>query len=70
MEKQKTRSEIEEKYKWDLTTIFKSDEDWCKELESVKQELENVTNYKGNIINSSKNLYTYLIESDKLERRL
>lgn len=70
MEKQKTRSEIEEKYKWDLTTIFKTDEDWSNELENVKQELENVTNYKGNIINSSKNLYTYLIESDKLERRL
>ena len=70
MEKQRTREEIEEKYKWDLTTIYKSDEEFNKELKNVKEELEKVTNYKGNIINSSKNLYTYLTESDALERRL
>ena len=54
MEKQRTRDEIEEKYKWDLTTIYKSDEEFNKELKNVKEELEKVTNYKGNIINSSK----------------
>lgn len=70
MEKQKTRDEIEEKYKWDLTTIYKTDKEFNDELENVKKELEKVNNYKGNIINSSKNLYTYLTESDKLERRL
>ena len=70
MEKQKTRDEIEEKYKWDLTTIYKSDEEFKKELDDIKKELEKVKEYKGNIINSSKNLYTYLTESDKLERRL
>ena len=70
MEKQKTRNEIDEKYKWDLTTIYKTDEDFKKELQEVKKDLEKVTEYKGNIINSSKNLYTYLTESDKLERRL
>ncbi len=70
MEKQRTRDEIEEKYKWDLTTIYKSDEEFNKELKNVKEELEKVTNYKGNIVNSSKNLYTYLTESDALERRL
>ena len=32
MEKQKTRSEIEEQYKWDLTTIYKSDELWYEDL--------------------------------------
>jgi len=70
MEKQRIRDEIEEKYKWDLTTIYKSDEEFNKELKNVKEELEKVTNYKGNIVNSSKNLYTYLTESDALERRL
>ena len=70
MEKQRTRDEIEEKYKWDLTTIYKSDEEFNKELKSVKEKIEKVINYKGNIVNSSKNLYTYLTESDALERRL
>ncbi len=70
MEKQRKRDEIEEKYKWDLTTIYKSDEEFKTELEKVKKELEKVKDYKGNIVNSSKNLYTYLTESDTLERRL
>ena len=29
MEKQKTRDLIDDKYKWDLTTIYKIDEDCC-----------------------------------------
>ena len=70
MEKQRTRDEIEEKYKWDLTTIYKTIDEFNNELESVKKDLGTISNYKGNIVNSSKNLYTYLVESDKLERRL
>ena len=42
MEKQKTRDEIEEKYKWDLTTIYKSDEEFKNELDKVKKELEKI----------------------------
>ena len=70
MEKQRTRDEIEEKYKWDLTTIYKTIDEFNNELESVKKDLGTINDYKGNIVNSSKNLYTYLVESDKLERRL
>ena len=32
MEKQKTRSEISSEYKWDLTTIFKTEEDFMCDL--------------------------------------
>ena len=70
MEKQKTRDEIPEQDRWDLTTIYKSDEEFKKEFENVKKEIEKVQDYKGNIVNNSKNLYTYLTESDALERRL
>ena len=69
MEKQKTREEIEEQYKWDLSTIFKSDDDFKNELEAVKKEVESVSDYKGNIVSSANNLYKYLTESDLLERR-
>ena len=34
MEKQKTRDLIDDKYKWDLTTIYKIDEDWYKDYEN------------------------------------
>ena len=46
MKKQKLRSEIEEKYTWDLTTIFKSDEDFLKEFEDVKSKINEITKYE------------------------
>lgn len=70
MEKQRTRQEIEEQYKWDLTTIFKNDEKFSSELEVVKKEIETLKDYKGKIVDSAENLYKYLTNSDLIERRM
>ena len=70
MEKQKTRSEIEEQYKWDLTTIYKSDELWYEDLERVSKEVEKISDFRGNIVNSSSNLLKYLKFDEDLERKL
>ncbi len=70
MEKQKTRDQIDDKYKWDLTTIYKTDEIWYEELDHVSKEIEKVTNYKGKITASAKNLLDYLQFDETLERRL
>ena len=37
MEKQKLRDEVSNDYKWDLTKIYKTDEEWNKDY----QKLEN-----------------------------
>ncbi len=70
MEKQKTRKEIEKCYKWDLTTIYKSEEEWTNDLEKVKKELNKISNFKNNIVNSSENLLKYLRFDEKLERKI
>lgn len=70
MEKQRTRQEIEEQYKWDLTTIFKNDHEFNSELEIVKKEIEKLKDYKGKIVKSAENLYEYLTKSDVIERRM
>lgn len=67
---QKLRSEIDEKYKWDLSPIYKCDEDWYKDLEVVSKEVEKVLNYKGKIVSSADNLLEYLQFSIALERKL
>ena len=69
MEKQRKREEIEEKYKWDLTTIYKTDEDWYKELELVSNEVEKIPNYKGKIVSSAKDLLAYARFSENLTRK-
>lgn len=68
--KQKLRSEIEKKYKWDLSPIYKCDEDWYKDLELVSKEVEKVSDYKGKIVSSASNLLGYLEFSLSLERKL
>ena len=40
MEKQKTRDQIEEKYKWDLTTIFKNDDEFHKFYDKTKEDMK------------------------------
>ena len=68
MQKEKTRNEIKEEYKWDLTKIFKSDEECYKELKDCEELLSKYTSFKGKITKSSKNLLDYLEFSDKFER--
>lgn len=70
MEKQRKREEIEEKYTWDLTTIYKTDEDWYDELSKVSKEIEKTTDFKGKIVSSAKDLLNYLQFDEKLTRRV
>ena len=66
MIKEKTRNEIEEKYKWDLSTLYKNEEEFNKELLKAKELIEKVTEYKGKLTKTSDNLYNFL----KLEEEI
>ena len=70
MEATKTRDQIEDKYKWDLTKIYSSDQECLKDLEEVKQEIKKVESFRGHLTTSSKDLLNYLKWSDTLERKL
>ena len=43
----KERSQIEEKYKWDLTEYFKDEDAWKKEFEIVKKLYSKLETYEG-----------------------
>ncbi len=64
------REEIEDKYKWDLTTIYKSDEAFLEDYDKVSKELKNIAKYKGSITKDANSLLTFLKYSDDLERKL
>lgn len=51
------RQEVPEELKWDLTRVFKSDEDWEKSFEKAKLDVQNLANIKENFTDSAKNLY-------------
>lgn len=51
-EKLKTRENVKESLKWDLTRLFKSETEYNKTLEEVKKGVEKiVNNYKGDLNN-------------------
>ena len=68
--KQKLRSEINEKDTWDLTYIFKNENEFNKSLETTKKEIKKISSFKGKILSSANTLLSFLELSDELERKL
>ncbi len=50
------RNEIEDKYKWDLSDLYPTVDDWEASLEELKGRLGEITRYKGKLGESSSNL--------------
>lgn len=69
MEKQKLRDEVSNDYKWDLTKIYKTDEEWNKDYQKLESEIIKIKDYT-NFIESSENLYNFLTFNEKIERLL
>ena len=47
MNKYKSRNDVPEKYKWDLTDFYKNDEEYDKELNDVKVKIDELKSYVG-----------------------
>lgn len=56
----KDRSKIEDKYKWDLTKIYKSDKEFLEDIKNVEKELPILASLKETMLNSAKDLYDSL----------
>lgn len=65
----KQRSEVEEKYKWDLTEYFKTDEDWQKEFDDIKPLYKKLAEFDGKL-NSDDNLLKCLTLEKKIDERI
>ena len=48
---------MEEKYTWNLTDIFKTKEEFEKEIEKLNKMLNEIKTYQGKLFNSSENIY-------------
>jgi oligoendopeptidase F len=53
---QKSRAEIQDKYKWNLTDLFQSDEAWRASLNALTPKLDEVEKFKGTLTKSGQNL--------------
>lgn len=65
---QKTRAEIPEKYKWNLTDLYPSDEAWRKAMSDVAAKLDEVEKFKGTLTQSPSNLLKALQYSTQISK--
>lgn len=68
--KQKLRSEIAKKDTWDLEVIYKNEDLFMKDYNSLKEEQKEILNYKGKLLKDAKTLLEFLELTDKLDRKL
>ncbi|MBP3463896.1 MAG: oligoendopeptidase F [Clostridia bacterium] len=64
------RSEIEEKYKWDLSTIYKAENEFQRDFQDVKDNFPKIEQYKGKFLESSKIFIEFMELLEKINRKL
>ncbi len=70
MIKEKLRSQIDDKYKWDLTTIYENDEKWNECFLEAENELKKVNSYKDRFLCSANDFLQFLSFDNMLERKI
>lgn len=64
------RSHLEEKYTWDLSTIFPTDQAWESAYEDLTKDVEAASQYAGHLLDSSQSLLEITTAYMDLSRRL
>lgn len=64
------REDIEEKYKWNLADIYKTDEDWEKDFSWIEKNLNKYTNFDGTLSSSAQNLLACFKFDEEISSKL
>ena len=65
-----TRDEVEEKNKWDLSSIYKSDDEWEAALKTLPELTKKVAEFKGKLGSSAETLLKALKALEKAELQM
>lgn len=65
----KDRNEIEDFYKWDLSSLFKSDEEWKKTFDALSNDIQALARFEGTL-NTPSNIYTCLKEVEEVSKKV
>lgn len=70
MESVPERSEIDPEYKWDLESIYPTDEDWEAAYDAVSEQLEDLRTFEGRVAEDGETLLGVLELRDDIMRRV
>lgn len=65
---EKTREQIDAKYKWKLEDMYASREEWEKDYKLLVNEIDKIKMCEKTFLNSARNLYNYLVLDEKISR--
>lgn len=66
--KDKTRDEIDDKYKWDLSQIYKTEDEWLIDFEYVKASGDKYLEFKGKL-NNADNILNYFKFDEEFSKK-
>ncbi|WP_256296508.1 oligoendopeptidase F [Haloarchaeobius salinus] len=64
------RSEVDTEYKWDLESIYATDEEWEEAFEDVEARLEDLEHYEGEVTDDGETLLAALELRDEVMREV
>ncbi|KWZ79247.1 oligoendopeptidase F [Anaerococcus tetradius] len=64
------RKDIEERLKWDTTSIYKNDEDFYKDIEEVKKLAKLLTGFKGRLTKDLETFKEFIKLDEKFSRKM
>lgn len=66
----KTREDVPNEYKWDLSKMYASNEEITKDISKVNELTKEILKYKNHIMDSAENLYNFLCLTETQDRLL
>jgi oligoendopeptidase F len=66
--KEKERYEIDNKYKWDLSIMYKDEQSWEMDYNELDKKIKTFSKFKGILSSNSNNLLDALKEKDNINR--
>nr|AGF92937.1 oligoendopeptidase F [uncultured organism] len=70
MEDVQERSELEPAYRWNLSSVFSSDQEWKEEFEAVEGRLEEFEEYSGRLLEDGETLLSALKLREEIFRKV
>lgn len=61
------RKDVDDKYKWDLTYLYPSFDEWNKDAKRLPKMIEKIEKYRGHLLDSPKMLLEYYKYSESVE---
>ena len=66
----KTREDVPNEYKWDLTLRYQDAQEWESDYQELYEKVKEIEKFKGKVVDSSENLFNALSKYFEIDEKL